>query len=216
MSTASRSATIIPSATLWARSSAIFILKPWLPLVAFARLQQEHSSCRLGTSSSPSSLGAKTPKVERRKPIVTEWALTDALDQLVNLIEELRVDVNLRVEITTDDTQLLKLRFSGTPDVGFPVQREVRAIPGQVVRHIWNEGLRDYETRTAPATRSETIGSGHAGAAHSEPAQQGITPDQSRRARHHQSTPAQPRTLIGHNHGASNLPSNVIKPTRFQ
>ena len=84
--------------------------------------------------------------VERRKPIVTELALADVLDQLVNLIEELRIDVNLRVEITTDDTQLLKLSFSGTPDVGFPLQREVRAIPGKVVRRVWNEGLRDYET----------------------------------------------------------------------
>ena len=78
VSTANPSSTIIPSATLWARSSAIFILKPWLPLVAFARLQQEHSSCKLRTSSSPSSLGAKKPMVERRKPIVTEWALADA------------------------------------------------------------------------------------------------------------------------------------------
>ena len=146
MSTASRSATIIPSATLWTRSSAIFILKPWLPLVAFARLQQEHSSCRLGTSSSPSSLGAKKPTVERRKPIVTEWALGDALQRLVNLIEELRIDVNLRVEITTDETELVKLTFSGTPDVGFPLQREVRAIPGKVVRRVWNEGLRNYDT----------------------------------------------------------------------
>ena len=146
MSTASRSSTIIPSATLWTRSSAIFILNPWLPLVAFARLQQEHSSCRLGTSSSPSSLGAKKPMVERRKPIVTEWALGDALQRLVNLIEELRVDVNLPVEITTDDTQLLKLSFSGTPDVGFPLRREVRDIPAEIVRRVWNEGLRDYET----------------------------------------------------------------------
>ena len=146
MSTASRSSTIIPSATLWARSSAIFILKPWLPLVAFARLQQENSSCRLGTSSSPSSLGAKKPTVERRKPIVTEWALGDALQRLVNLIEELRIDVNLPVEITTDDTQLLKLSFSGTPDVGFPLQRKVRDLSGQVVRRVWNEGLRDYDT----------------------------------------------------------------------
>ena len=84
--------------------------------------------------------------VERRKPIVSELALADALDQLVNLIEELRVDVNLRVEITTDDTQLLKLGFSGTPNVGFPLQREVRNLPGQVVRRVWNEGLRDHET----------------------------------------------------------------------
>ena len=84
--------------------------------------------------------------VERRKPIVTEWALGDALQRLVNMIEELRVDVNLRVEITTDDTELVKLTFSGTPDVGFPLQREVRDLPGQVVRRVWNEGLRDYDT----------------------------------------------------------------------
>ena len=84
--------------------------------------------------------------VERQKPIVTELALADALDQLVNLIEELRADVGLRVEITTDETELVKLTFSGTPDAGFPLQREVLAIPGQVVRRVWNEGLRDYET----------------------------------------------------------------------
>ena len=84
--------------------------------------------------------------VERRKPIVTELALADALDQLVSLIEELRADVNLRVEITTDETELVKLTFSGTPDAGFPLQREVRAIPGQMVRRVWNEGLHDYET----------------------------------------------------------------------
>ena len=82
---------------------------------------------------------------ERRNPIVTELALGDALQRLVNLIEELRIDVNLRVEITTDETQLLKLSFSATPDVGFPLQREVRDLPGQVVRRVWNEGLRDYE-----------------------------------------------------------------------
>ena len=84
--------------------------------------------------------------VERRKPIVTELALADVLDQLVNLIEELRIDVNLRVEITTDETELVKLTFSGTPDVGFPQQREVRDIPGKVVRRVWNEGLRNYDT----------------------------------------------------------------------
>ena len=69
--------------------------------------------------------------VERRKPIVTELALADALQRLVNLIEELRVDVGLRVEITTDETQLLKLSFSATPDVGFPLQREVRSFPAR-------------------------------------------------------------------------------------
>ena len=99
--------------------------------------------------------------VERQKPIVTELVLADALDQLVNLIEELRADASLRVEITTDETELVKLVFSGTPDAGFPLQREVLAIPDQVVRRVWNEGLRDYETRTAPATPSD---SGHAAA----------------------------------------------------
>ena len=84
--------------------------------------------------------------LERRKPIVTELALADALDQLVNLIEELTIDVDLRVEITTDETELVKLTFSGTPDVGFSLQREVRDLPAQVVRRVWNEGLRDHET----------------------------------------------------------------------
>ena len=84
--------------------------------------------------------------VEQRKPIVTELALADALDQLVNLIEELRADANLRVEITTDETELVKLTFAGTPDVGFPLQREVRDIPAEIVRRVWNEGLRDYDT----------------------------------------------------------------------
>ena len=89
--------------------------------------------------------------VERRKPIVTELALADALDQLVHLIEELRVDVALRVEIPTDETELVKLVFSGTPDVGFPLQREVHNLPGQVVRRVWNEA--SATTRPAPLRR---------------------------------------------------------------
>ena len=81
---------------------------------------------------------------EGQEPIVTELALADALDRLVNQIEELRVDAGLRVEITTDETSLVQLAFSGTPDVGFAMRREVRDIPGEVVRRVWNEGLRDY------------------------------------------------------------------------
>ena len=84
--------------------------------------------------------------VEQRKPIVTDLALADALDQLVNLIEVLRADANLRVEITTDETELVKLTFAGTPDMGFPLQREDRDIPAEIVRRVWNEGLRDYDT----------------------------------------------------------------------
>ncbi|GEM_PF-1477796 len=82
---------------------------------------------------------------EPRKPIVTELALADALDRLVNQIEELRADADLHVEVTTDETDLVKLTFSATPGVGYPLQREVRDIPGEVVRRIWNEGLRDYD-----------------------------------------------------------------------
>ena len=84
--------------------------------------------------------------VEQQKPIVTELALADALDRLVNQIEELRADADLHVEVTTDETDLVKLTFSATPGVGYPLQREVRDIPGEVVRRIWNEGLREYET----------------------------------------------------------------------
>ncbi len=84
--------------------------------------------------------------VEQQKPIVTELALADALDRLVNLIEELRADADLRVEITIDETSLVKLAFSGTPDAGFAMRREIRDVPGEVIRRIWNEGLRDYDT----------------------------------------------------------------------
>ena len=92
--------------------------------------------------------------LEPQKPLVTELALADALDRLVNLIEEFRADVDLRVQIT----------FSGTPDVGFPMQREIRDIPGEIVHRVWNEGLRGYETphRSGPETPSETTGAGHA------------------------------------------------------
>ena len=83
--------------------------------------------------------------VERRQPPVSELALADALERLVVMINELRTDVGLRVEVTIDDTTLIKLTFSGTPDTGFPLQREARDIPGEVVRRVWNEGLRGYE-----------------------------------------------------------------------
>ena len=154
------------------------------------------------------------PMVERRKPIVTELALADALDQLVNLIEELRVDVNLRVEITTDETELVKLTFSGTPDVGFPLQREVPRYPRPSGPPRLERGpprLRD----PVPLRRLRlTLDTPRH--AHSEPAQYGVTPDQSRPARHHQSAPAQPHTLVGHARGASNLPGSVLNPPGFQ
>ena len=82
---------------------------------------------------------------QQQKPIVTELALADALDRLVNLIEELRADADLHVEITTDETDLVKLAFSATPGVGFPLRREVRDIPGEIFRRVWNEDRRHYQ-----------------------------------------------------------------------
>ena len=49
---------------------------------------------------------------EQPRAIATELALADALDRLVNLIEELRADADLHVEITTHETNLVKLAFS--------------------------------------------------------------------------------------------------------
>ena len=76
---------------------------------------------------------------QQQKPSVAGLDPADALDQLVGLIEE------LRVEITTDETDLVKLAFSGTPGVGFPLRREVRDIPGEIFRRVWNEDRRHYQ-----------------------------------------------------------------------
>ena len=54
-------------------------------------------------------------------------------------------NTDVHAETTTDDTQPVKLAFSGTPDVGFAMRREVSDIPAKVVRRVWNEGLRGYE-----------------------------------------------------------------------
>ena len=153
--------------------------------------------------------------VERRKPIVTELALADALDQLVNLIEELQTDVALRMEITTDETELVKLVFSGTPDAGF-----CRLSPAARGPLRSRRDRSPYLERGSPRLRHPVplrrrrLTRDTPQHAHSEPAKYSVTPDQSRRTRHHQSTPVQPRTLVGHAHDASNLPGNVIKPTR--
>ena len=54
-------------------------------------------ACSTSVNGRPSAV--EEPMVKRQKPLVTELALADALNQLVNLIEELRVDADLRVEI---------------------------------------------------------------------------------------------------------------------
>ena len=82
---------------------------------------------------------------ERRKPIVTESGPGRRPGPAGQSDRGVRADADLRVQITTDGTELVKLTFSGTPDVDFPLQREVRSIPAEIVRRVWNENLRDYE-----------------------------------------------------------------------
>ena len=61
----------------------------------------------------------------------------------VHLIEELTIDVDLRVEITTHDTQLLKLSFSGTPNVASRCSARSATFP---VRWSAVSGTRDCGT----------------------------------------------------------------------
>ena len=53
--------------------------------------------------------------------------------------------MDLRVELNIDEAWLAKLVSSATPDLGFPLQAEVRDIPGQVIRRVRNKGMGDYE-----------------------------------------------------------------------
>ena len=91
--------------------------------------------------------------VERRQPPVSELALADALERLVVMIEELRIDVGLRVAVTIDDTQMLKLTFSGTPDTGFPLHRGSARYPPR----RWSAAS---GTRDCAATRSSSFTAG--------------------------------------------------------
>ena len=70
--------------------------------------------------------------------------------------------MDLRVEITTDDTQLLKLSFSGTPDVGFSLQREVHDLPAQVFAASGTRACATTRPCVAPATPSDATDSEHA------------------------------------------------------
>ena len=101
------------------------------------------------------------PMVERRKPIVTELALADALDQLVNLIEELRADANLRVEITTDETELVKLSSPAPQTWAFPCSARFAPFPPRSFAESGTRASAITTPRTAPATPSDA---GHAAA----------------------------------------------------
>ena len=92
-----------------------------------------------------------------RQPPVSELALADALECLVVMINELRIDVGLCVEATVDDASLVKLTFSGTPDTGFPLQREVKDFPGAGGPPV--SGTRDCATTksSSPAVAPEKV-----------------------------------------------------------
>ena len=100
---------------------------PWSPSPDYSR-----NTAAAPWGRRPCRVAAKKPMVKRRKPIVTELALADVLDQLVNLIEELRIDVNPRGDHHRW-TESVKLIFSGTPDMGFPVAAGSPRHPGAVV-----------------------------------------------------------------------------------
>ena len=104
---------------------------------------------------------------ERRKPIVTELALADALDQLVNLIDELRADADLRVEITTDETDLMKITFSGPPAWAFSCGARCGICPPRSCAASGTRACGTTRSCSAPATPAEPSGPGHAWAMHS-------------------------------------------------
>ena len=79
---------------------------------------------------------------EQQKPVVTERALADAMDRLMNQIGQLRMDADLTVEVHTDETALVNLIFTAAPDAGPPQRRELRGLQGAVVRRAWNEQRR--------------------------------------------------------------------------
>ena len=73
---------------------------------------------------------------------MTPAEATKALERLARQIEELRVDLNLEVEVLVDESDRLQLTFSGSPGDGITVSVHVHGIPGAVVRRAWNEHLR--------------------------------------------------------------------------
>ena len=87
--------------------------------------------------------------VEQLKPIVTELALTDALDQLLNLIEvaagptcePARGDHHRRNRVGKADLHRHSQTWAFHVAAGGPGYSRA-----QIVRRVWNEGLRDYDT----------------------------------------------------------------------
>ena len=51
--------------------------------------------------------------------------MTEALDRLINVINDLKANVDPAVTITTDDIKVVNLAFSVTPHLGFPLQQQM-------------------------------------------------------------------------------------------
>ena len=49
--------------------------------------------------------------------------MTEALDRLINVINDLKANVDPAVTITTDDIKVANLAFSVTPHLEFPLQQ---------------------------------------------------------------------------------------------
>ncbi len=83
---------------------------------------------------------------EHEKPMMPVRAtVARGLIMLEALFQELKMDVHLDVEVIIDDTDNVRLLFSGYTGDGVRVQQIVTTLPGTVRREIWNEGLRSYE-----------------------------------------------------------------------
>ena len=78
--------------------------------------------------------------------------MTEALDRLINVINDLKANVDPAVTITIDDIKVVNLAFSVTPHLGFPLQQQMSRIPGQMVRRMCNEYSRHYVVGTPDAS----------------------------------------------------------------
>ena len=73
------------------------------------------------------------------RPRMSEPMLAQELNRLVNLIQRLSDDADLKVEVLTEDRDSLRLTFSGRCNAEWRLQREAAWLPGTIVRRVWPE-----------------------------------------------------------------------------
>ena len=71
-------------------------------------------------------------------PTVADRNLRDVMQRLWSIIEQLRLDADLRMEISIDETDLMDVSFvaqSGETTVHVPI----KGIAGEIKRRAWSE-----------------------------------------------------------------------------